>query len=263
MFREIRLWLTIKISIVEAKMVQIIYEDQYILGVVKPPGMPVQKDRSRDEDLVTTSKIYLSDALDNKGPIETIYLEVINRLDRPVGGIVILAKDQLTNQNLSRQIHSRQMKKSYLAIINGKPHAKEDRFVDYLTKSIKGVAAVVKPSQSGAKKAILSYKNICGLQMNSEQVTLLEIELETGRFHQIRVQLAHHNLPIVGDTKYNPAYQNKEGWHQIQLFAYGYVFKHPFSGKTIILKACPDYFIEAFQKKCTELDLALKPEEMG
>lgn len=205
-------------------MIPILYEDKYIIAVHKPSGMPVMKDRSRDMDLVSfvESDLGLSE------------LALINRLDRPVSGVVLLAKDKTTQKNLMQQVQNREVNKIYLAWVEGLVNAKETIILeDYMIKTAKSVALIVSASEAKAKKASLSYKVLESKNTQSGYKSLLEINLLTGRFHQIRAQLAHHGMPVVGDTKYNDAAKNIRGWQTIQLVAFAYTFTHPVSKKTI------------------------------
>lgn len=203
-------------------MIPIIYEDKYILVVHKPAGMPVTKDRSKDPDLV--SAVEADKGYEN--------LQLINRLDRPVSGIVLMAKDKNTQAGMMKQIQERSVSKTYLAWVDARVEQGEKvTLVDYMTKSAKAVALIVPPNTPKAKKASLSYEVLEVNQTDAGEMSLLKIDLHTGRFHQIRAQLAHHKMPIIGDTKYNESAKEKEGWQRIQLVAWQYSLVHPITKK--------------------------------
>lgn len=208
-------------------MVPIIYEDKYILVVNKPSGMPVTKDRSRDPDVI--SVIEAEKGYNN--------LQLINRLDRPVSGIVVIAKDKKTQADLMKQIQNRQVSKTYLAWVD--VEVRETGLItleDYMTKSAKSVALIVGQNAPKAKKASLSYQVMETRKTEEGIKSLLQVDLHTGRFHQIRAQLAYHKMPIMGDTKYNDLAKQKGGWQTIQLVAWQYGFTHPASKKKMVFK---------------------------
>lgn len=172
-------------------MLDIIYEDKDKIVVNKPAGQLSQSGKSFDLDLVSEVMAY------RKGKGEPAYAAIINRLDRPVSGLVVMAKNKAAAAKLSNLAHS----KVYYAVICGKPEEDEAVFVDYLVKNGKdNTSFVADKDTEGAKEARLSYKL---LKYNEElNVSLVRIELLTGRHHQIRVQFASRNMPLVGDFKY-------------------------------------------------------------
>ena len=172
-------------------MLDIIYEDKDKIVVNKPAGQLSQSGKSFDLDLVSEVMAY------RKGKGEPAYAAIINRLDRPVSGLVVMAKNKAAAAKLSNLAHS----KVYYAVICGKPEENEAVFVDYLVKNRKdNTSFVADKDTEGAKEARLSYKL---LKYNEElNVSLVRIELLTGRHHQIRVQFASRNMPLVGDFKY-------------------------------------------------------------
>lgn len=218
--------------------VEILYEDQWIVVVVKPPGMPSQGDKSSTMDLVSYLKNYLVKEQGQKAP----YIAVVHRLDRPVGGVMVYAKTPEAAKKLSQQISQGAMNKKYRAVLTGRLPKPEGRLEDYLVKNGKtNCSQCVQPGNPEAKKAILEYKVIEEKQVENMEapLTFVEVTLLTGRHHQIRVQMANAGAGIYGDTKYNPLFQNKEGWHPIGLFSTSLEFAHPKTGKLMTFTAKP------------------------
>ncbi len=194
-------------------MINIIYEDNHLLIVEKPINIPVQADDSKDLDFLTMLKEYIKKR-DNKPG--NVYLGLVHRLDRPVGGIMVFAKTSKCASRLSEQVRNRTFKKTYYAVIEGKIE-KEGTFKDYLLKDTRN--NIVKVDKKG-KEAILNYKLIDYKQ----NLSLVKINLETGRSHQIRVQFSSRNHALYGDNKYN---KNAKVGEQIALFAQKIEFLHP------------------------------------
>ena len=193
-------------------MINIIYEDNHLLVVEKPVNIPVQADKSGDEDLLTILKKYLKEKYNKPGDV---YLGLVHRLDRPVSGVMVFAKTSKAASRLSKQIQKHEFKKIYMAVIEGKV-SESGTFKDKLKKDEK--TNITKVSEDG-KEAELSY-NLIGFENN---LSLVRISLKTGRSHQIRVQFASRKIPLYGDQKYNP----KAVKDQIALFASKLEFKHP------------------------------------
>lgn len=194
-------------------MINIIYEDNHLLVVEKPINIPVQEDSSRDMDLLTMLKQYLKEKYNKPG---NVYLGLIHRLDRPVGGIMVFAKTSKAASRLSEQIRNNSFEKVYYAIVEGKALS-NDKLEDFLLKDQKN--NIVTVDRKG-KKAILHYQLLEYIYPYS----LVKINLETGRSHQIRVQFSSRNLPLYGDQKYN---KNAKVGEQIALFAKEIKFMHP------------------------------------
>lgn len=193
-------------------MINIIYEDNHLLVVEKPINVPVQADKSGDEDLLTMLKKYLKEKYNKPGDV---YLGLVHRLDRPVGGVVVFAKTSKAASRLSKQVQKHEFKKIYMAVIEGKV-SDSGTFKDKLKKDEK--TNITRVSEDG-KEAELSY-NLIGFVNN---LSLVRISLKTGRSHQIRVQFSSRKIPLYGDQKYNP----KAVKDQIALFASKLEFKHP------------------------------------
>ncbi len=207
--------------------VKIIYEDKDILVCEKPAGLAVQSARISEPDMVSELKNYLT----GKQPV---YLGVVHRLDQPVSGLLVFAKNKKAAGALSTQTAQHQMNKIYYAVVYTKEDltGKSGTLTDWLVKEA-SIARVCDASQNGAKKAVLSWKCLA-CQGNR---ALLEVELETGRFHQIRVQMAHAGMPLLGDQRYGSE-ESREvsmqlGIRTIRLQAVKLAFCHPTSGKRV------------------------------
>ena len=208
-------------------MINILYEDNHVLCVVKPANLPVQADNTKDEDLLTLVKQYLKEKYNKPG---NVYLGLVHRLDRPVGGAMILAKTSKAASRLSESIRVRAIDKVYYAILDGVPKKQSDTLVDYLTKDTKTNMVSVTNAKVG-KKSILHYQVLA----TKNGQTLVEIHLETGRPHQIRVQFASRNLPLVGDQRYNKNAKKV----QIALWAVSLTFPHPTTKDKITIHSVP------------------------
>ena len=196
--------------------ITVVYEDNHLLVVEKPVNIPTQADSSKDEDLLSELKKYLVEKYQKPNDA---YLGLVHRLDRPVGGIMVFAKTSKAAARLSKQISTHQMQKTYLAIVENELLKKQATWIDYLDKNSKTNTVSVVSSDKG-KKAILDYN----LLEYKNSLSLVEINLKTGRSHQIRVQFAHHNHPIWGDQRYN---KNAKIGQQIALWSYRLSFEHP------------------------------------
>ncbi len=196
----------------------IIYQDNHLFVVEKEPNQLVQGDVTEDLDLLSLSKQYIKKQ-DNKPG--NVYLGLIHRLDRPVGGAIVFAKTSKAASRLSDQLRRRSITRHYYAITD-QPIAKQSgKLVDYLYKDRKqNQSFVVDKNHPEAKKAILNYQ--CIAEKNG--YALIKVNLETGRSHQIRVQLAHAGMPIVGDQRYHPKPMPKQ---QIALWAEELSLDHP------------------------------------
>lgn len=194
-------------------MINIIYEDNHLLVVEKPINIPTQEDNTKDKDLLTMLKEYIKDKYNKPG---NVYLGLVHRLDRPVGGIMVFARTSKAASRLSEQVRNKTFKKTYNAVVMGNIN-KEGKLVDYLLKDEK--KNIVKVDKNG-KEAILNFKKL----NFKDNMSLVEINLETGRSHQIRVQMSHYGYPLFGDQKYNKT--SKVG-EQIALFSKKIEFIHP------------------------------------
>ena len=199
--------------------INIIYEDNHLLVVEKPINIPTQEDDSKDKDLLTILKEYLKEKYKKPG---NVYLGLVHRLDRPVGGVMVFAKTSKCASRLSEQIRSKKFNKIYNAIVLNKIN-ESGKLIDNLLKDTKN--NIVKVDKNG-KLSVLNYKKIKTI----DNLNLIEIKLETGRSHQIRVQMAHNGNPLFGDQKYNK--DSKVG-EQLALFAKKLEFYHPISNELL------------------------------
>jgi 23S rRNA pseudouridine1911/1915/1917 synthase len=213
----------------------IVYEDHEILVCHKPAGFPVQTRRAGAQDMESELKNYL---YRKSGKKEMPYIGIIHRLDQPVEGLLIFAKNSTAAAALNRQMQTDNFGKYYIAEVCGIPADNEGTLTDYLIKNpAVSRAEVVDRDRKDAKKAVLHYKVL----ERREETSLLQIHLETGRFHQIRAQMAHMGCPIVGDTKYNPAYKDVRGYQRTHLCAYRLELRHPKTGKKLEFEIHPEW----------------------
>ena len=195
------------------QMINVIYEDNHIIVVEKPVNIPVQADDSKDLDFLSMIKKYIKDKYNKPG---NVYVGLVHRLDRPVGGIMVFAKTSKAASRLSEQVRLNKIKKVYHAVIEGKP-LKEGHLEDYLLKDSK--TNTTKVNKSG-KLSILDYQLISTV----ENLSLVKVFLKTGRSHQIRVQFSSRGYPLYGDQRYN---KNAKVGQQIALYATSLSFEHP------------------------------------
>ncbi|MFA9423873.1 MAG: RluA family pseudouridine synthase [Sedimentibacter sp.] len=201
----------------------IIYEDKHILCVVKPQGVPSQSDKTNDEDLMSEALKYLGAKQTNP------YVGLIQRLDRPVGGVIVYAKNEFANKELSKQVQLRQTRKEYFAVVCGKPENEKAMLEDYLKKlKTINMSKITTADDKLGKIATLEYEVVDTKETEEYgALTLLRIKLYTGRHHQIRVQLSNMGVPIWGDNKYNKVFMKKKEFTKIALWSYKFGFKHP------------------------------------
>lgn len=208
----------------------VIFADNHLLVINKPAGMPSQGDPTGDLSLLDWGKDYLKRTYKKPG---NVYLGLVHRLDRPVSGVMVFARTSKGAGRLSEAFRDRSVRKIYRAIVEQTPPAAEGKLQHWLRPISGSVKAtqVFDSEQPRTQVAILSYK-VCG---RHELGTVLEIELETGRKHQIRAQLAHLGCPIVGDRRYGA----KRRFHErnIALHAYALTVPHPISGQAVTYTA--------------------------
>lgn len=209
----------------------VLYEDNHLLVVEKPVNMPVQSDASGDLDLLTLCKRYIKETYNKPGEV---YLGLVHRLDRPVGGVMVFARTGKAAARLTAQFKNRQAKKRYVAIVAGQPPYFR-ALSDWLLKNERtNTTSVVAEGTPEAKLAKLRYC-ACAYENGT---ALLDVELFTGRPHQIRVQLSHDGFPIVGDMRYNP--EAKVGT-QIRLWAYALTISHPTLNEPLTFYSTPNW----------------------
>jgi len=213
----------------EKQSLQILFEDNHLIAVNKPVGVPVQGDISGDTPLIDFVSEYIKVKYEKPG---NVYIGLVHRVDRPVSGIVLFAKTSKALARMNEVFQSRQVKKTYLAIVAEAPEKIKGTLEHYLVKDAeKNKSFAYSKSGKGAKKAALSYELIG----RSQNYSLLRIDLETGRHHQIRCQLAKIGSPIRGDLKYGSPRSNPNGG--ISLHAYKLEFEHPVKKSTVVIKA--------------------------
>lgn len=214
----------------------ILYEDNHLLVVVKPIGLLSQGDITGDPDLLTLLKDYIKEKYKKPG---NVYLGLVHRLDRPTGGIMVFAKTSKAARRLAEQIKTKEFKKSYLAVTHGKVKEK-DTLEDYLEK--KETKSFLSTKEKG-KYANLFYERLDYNQ--KENLSLVKIELKTGRNHQIRVQFASRGYPLFGDNKYG-----RDNNQNLGLYAYKLEFIHPTTKESLCFTNYPNYSpFTKFKKK--------------
>ena len=210
---------------------QVIYEDNHIIAINKRVGDIVQGDQTGDTPLSEVVKHYIAEKYNKPGKV---YLGVVHRLDRPTSGIVIFARTSKALTRLNKLFSERKTEKTYWAIVKKKPSKASDLIIHYLKRNSKQNKSYAHNNEiPDSKKAILEYKVIKSL----DHYSLLEINLKTGRHHQIRAQLSKIGSPIKGDLKYGFPRSNKDG--SIHLHSRKIEFQHPVSKKTIKITANP------------------------
>lgn len=236
---------------------EIIYEDSEILVCHKPAGIPTQSSRIGTKDMVSILKTYLNQQQNLKARHSALqdtantsassrpdghrnlqsarrepYLALIHRLDQPVEGLLVFAKKPAAAKNLNQQLTASGFGKYYRAVVHGIPAEMEADLKDYLIKNGKAnLSQICSKDTPGAKSALLHYKvTRTEVTASGETLSHLIIHLDTGRHHQIRVQMAHAGCPLVGDRKYN-THPAETGYSQLMLCAYRLEFRHPLTGK--------------------------------
>lgn len=223
---------------------KIIYEDAHILVAHKPAGLATQSARVGQPDMVSELKNYLAgqqsapeNRKNNKEKNGAPYLGIIHRLDQPVEGLLVFAKTKEAAGKLTAQLAGGTLNKQYYALVCGKTTEETGELVDYLRKE-GNLAKVSTLQDKEAKKAVLQYKALSYKELEGgENITLLDIHIDTGRFHQIRAQLANGGWPILGDTKYGSGHSieisKQLSLRNVALYAYRLELKHPITGKIL------------------------------
>jgi 23S rRNA pseudouridine1911/1915/1917 synthase len=223
---------------------QVLFEDNHLIAVNKPAGVPVQGDDSGDTTLLDIVSDYIKVKYEKPGDV---YIGLVHRVDRPVSGVVLFAKTSKALVRMNDIFQSRQVKKTYLAVVTETPEELKGTLEHYLLKDTeKNKSHASNKSGKGAKKSILSYELIG----KSMKYALLQVDLETGRHHQIRCQLAKIGCPIRGDLKYGAPRSNPNGG--INLHSYKLAFEHPVQ-KTPVEITAPLPTDDALWKEFREL----------
>lgn len=210
--------------------VNVLYEDNHIIVVEKKPNTLSQSDITKDIDLLTMVKEYVKEKYNKPG---NVYIGLVHRLDRPVGGVMVFARTSKAAKRLNDGIKNHEFNKTYVAVLDGVLKKQNGELTDYLYKDEKtGKSKIVNKSYPGAKLCKLNYE-VIGYVTDK---TIVKINLITGRHHQIRLQFKNLGYPLFGDQLYGK--QNKE---QIRLYAYKLSFNHPTTKKRLEFKLLPKW----------------------
>ncbi len=210
----------------------VIYEDNHIIVVQKIVNIPSQADKSGSIDMLTLVKQYIKEKYQKPG---NVYVGLVHRLDRPVGGVMVFAKTSKAASRLSNQIREKTIKKKYLAVVDGKFEEKKGMLEDYLYKDERNnISKVVNKDKKGAKYAKLDFE-VLGYK-EDKNLSLVKVNLHTGRHHQIRLQMANSGHSIFGDQKYGTRGKGK----QIALWAYNLEFEHPTTKEKLQFRIYPE-----------------------
>lgn len=204
---------------------KVIFEDNHLLVVEKPIDMPVQEDISKDPDLLSWCKQYVKEKYNKPG---NVFIGLVHRLDRPVGGVMVFARTSKAASRLSEQIRNGEVKKTYLAVVEGILEKKSGMLVHKLLKDER--KNIVRVSEIG-KESELSYDVVS----SRDNMTLVKIQLITGRSHQIRVQFQAIGHPLVGDAKYGENSSDQP----IMLWSHELAFRHPTKQETVSVSSVP------------------------
>ena len=208
----------------------ILHEDNHIIVVLKPQNIPSCEDESKDRDMLTIIKDYIKVKYDKPG---NVYLGLVHRLDRPTGGVMVFAKSSKAAARLSEQIKNGDFEKRYFAVLMGVPKEEKATLTHYMKKNaINNMVYICPPTVSGAKFAELEYQ----LVEKTENLSLVDVRLHTGRSHQIRVQMNAIGTPIYGDMRYGG---EKAVKGNLALWAYYLSFTHPVSKERMVFRVQP------------------------
>ena len=208
----------------------VLYEDNHIIVVEKPYNIPTQEDSSKDLDMINIIKSYLKEKYSKPG---NVYLGLVHRLDRPVGGVMVFAKTSKAASRLSDEVRTNKFHKEYLAVVHGKVKVKE-KLVDYISKDEKTFSSYI--DNEKGKESILEYELIH--YDEKDDISLIKVNLVTGRHHQIRLQMSSIGHYLIGDQRYG--IQDKK---QIMLYAYKIEFLHPVTKVMMTFKLLPKWDI--------------------
>ena len=211
---------------------RILHEDEHVIVCHKPAGIATQTAKMGSQDMESLLKNYLYKK-EKKMP----YIAVIHRLDQPVEGVLVFAKTPFAAKELNKGLQGAGFGKYYKAVVCGIPKEKKATLEDYLVKDGKtNTSRIGRKEEQDAKKAVLSYEVL----KQDEEKSLVQVKLETGRHHQIRVQMANMGCPIWGDTKYNSGENVDKSWKNIALCAYHLEFVHPKTKKKMVFEIEPE-----------------------
>ncbi|MFO7610967.1 MAG: RNA pseudouridine synthase [Clostridia bacterium] len=212
---------------------KILYEDNHIIAVEKPPGIPTMPDKSSDQSMLDMVRFYIKEKYMKPGDV---FIGLVHRLDRSTGGAMVFARTTKGASRLSKQIREKQFKKTYLAVVEGIVPDKKGKLRNFVSKDRQiNKSKVVESAGDEAKEAVLNYRVIS----ETGNLSLVEVKLETGRHHQIRVQFSNIGHPLWGDMKYGAATGRGLG-----LWSYSVQFKKAVGDEEIVIVSEPDYCSE-------------------
>jgi len=218
----------------EEMSIRILYEDNHLIVCVKPPGILSQASEMDYPDMLTLLKKYIKDKYQKPG---NVFCGLVHRLDLNVGGVMVFAKTSKGAKRLSEQIRNHAFHKRYLAVSLGDSGSLGKRITldNYMKKDKKRRKAII-TNNLNDKRATLIYQPLEKVKENHQVLTLNEVELITGRFHQIRAQFSYYHFPLFGDNKYGP----KTYGYELGLYAYQLSFKHPITKDNLVFTHYPD-----------------------
>jgi len=217
-------------------MIEVLYEDNHLIVVKKPPNVLTQSNESSDKNMLDLVKQYVKEKYNKPGDV---YIGMIHRLDRPVGGVLVFARTSKAASRLSKQVQNRSVEKTYYCIVEGNVKDKKGKIIDYMIKDRNAnMSSIVNENTQGAKKAILNYEKCSIAKSGNHIYTLLKIKLETGRPHQIRLQLSNMGYPIWGDSKYGRV--KDRSTKALALWSYRMKINHPTKKEDIVFETLPD-----------------------
>ena len=212
---------------------KVLYEDNQIIVVEKEPNIPSQADKTGDIDMLSIVKQYIKEKYNKPGEV---YVGLVHRLDRPVGGIMVFARTSKSASRLSEQVRNKIFKKTYIAVVDGQIQKKQGMLENYLYKDERNnISKVVAKEKKNAKLAKLEYQVLD--YDEKRELSTVKIKLHTGRHHQIRVQFANFGHSLYGDQKYGTRGKGK----QIRLWAYELEFEHPVKKEMMNFKSVPPF----------------------
>jgi len=211
---------------------KVLFEDNHIIVVEKPVNIPSQGDKTGDIDMLTIIKKYIKEKYNKPGDV---YLGLVHRLDRPTGGVMVFARTSKSASRLSEQVRDKKMHKKYLCIVDGKMESQTGSMRDFLLKNEKNnISKVVEEGTKNAKEAVLDYEVV---KYNDQiNMSVVKVDLHTGRHHQIRVQFASRGHSLSGDQKYGTRGRGK----QLALWAYSLSFVHPTTKEELTFEDYPE-----------------------
>ena len=226
----------------------ILHEDNHIIVALKPQNVPSCEDESKDKDMLTMIKEYIKEKYNKPG---NVYLGLVHRLDRPTGGVMVFAKSSKAAARLSEQLKDGDFEKRYYAVLCGTPKEEKATLTHYMKKNaINNMVYVCPPTVAGAKFAELEYN----LLEKTDELSLVDVRLHTGRSHQIRVQMNAIGTPIYGDMRYGGE-KAKKG--NLSLWAYYLSFTHPVSKERMVFRVQPPKDLTPWNKFNTDRSVTI------